>query len=591
MEIESTASSSSSSSSLYDQLWNEVNSNPSNFEGWTRLLAEVQSHQIQDIRKCYDTFLALFPLCFGYWKTYADLEMAQGLVTQQTADGLGKDEQEKKYRDALDMTVQILERGCKATKHSVEMWLNYISFCIDRKLSDDHTRDVFERALEALEFDWNCSQVWDKYLEFEHVRGNNAAVVRLYTRLLSVACAGLPTYHHQYKTLANNVGLMDLASKEEIQQFRDSAMQEMEERGAIEGKDPELIEERIGAMIRIRIFDERLHQYQKTQMDTQKRQNFEQFINRTYFHVTPVPEDQLRNWRKYLSFEEVEEAMGMHDSRRTKKLFERCLVVCAYYPEFWLRYITYLTSIGDVETTKETLERATTLYLTGNADLFLALAEFQESQGDVDGARDSYVRVMKTLSPGHINGTYQYAGFERRQNNLEEAQKVFEETLSLLASKDQASSSNQQQQQQVNNLNFAANKRSFAQVSVKFAKFATSNKLDVDVADILQKAIDMCPMDPEAYIALLEHLCKEEKFDAMNQLYETALADEQTSQLSETDKRTVLEHRIEYEEQYGTDVAVLRVLKATFSKKFGVNAVKIGTTIPMGTAWKRPRME
>lgn len=60
---------------------------PDNFEVWEKLVkaAEVQegginrnssSQAITSLRDVYDRFLAKFPLFFGYWKKYADLEFS-----------------------------------------------------------------------------------------------------------------------------------------------------------------------------------------------------------------------------------------------------------------------------------------------------------------------------------------------------------------------------------------------------------------------------------------------------------------------------------------------------------------------------------
>ena len=55
-------------------------------------------------------------------------------------------------------------------------------------------------------------------------------------------------------------------------------------------------------------------------------------IRRPYFHVKPLEKGQLRNWREYLDFEV---AGGSHE--RIVILFERCLIACALYEEFWLK--------------------------------------------------------------------------------------------------------------------------------------------------------------------------------------------------------------------------------------------------------------
>lgn len=55
-------------------------------------------------------------------------------------------------------------------------------------------------------------------------------------------------------------------------------------------------------------------------------------IRRPYFHVKPLEKNQLKNWRDYLNFE-IE--TGCHE--RIVVLFERCMIACALYEEFWLK--------------------------------------------------------------------------------------------------------------------------------------------------------------------------------------------------------------------------------------------------------------
>ena len=68
-----------------------------------------------------------------------------------------------------------------------------------------------------------------------------------------------------------------------------------------------------------------------------KRLKFEDRIKRTYFHVKPLELKQLKNWEAYLDFEIAE---GDHE--RTVVLFERCLIPCALYEQFWIKYARYM---------------------------------------------------------------------------------------------------------------------------------------------------------------------------------------------------------------------------------------------------------
>ena len=90
----------------------------------------------------------------------------------------------------------------------------------------------------------------------------------------------------------------------------------------------------------------------------QKRWVYESAIKRTYFHIKPLDETQKNNWKKYLDFEEAE-----GDIVRIYALYERCMVPCALYEEFWYRYAMYLQSKGDSDRAANVFARAATLFV------------------------------------------------------------------------------------------------------------------------------------------------------------------------------------------------------------------------------------
>jgi len=55
-------------------------------------------------------------------------------------------------------------------------------------------------------------------------------------------------------------------------------------------------------------------------------------IRRPYFHVKPLEKAQLKNWRSYLEFE-----IANGSEKRVTVLFERCVIACALYEEFWMK--------------------------------------------------------------------------------------------------------------------------------------------------------------------------------------------------------------------------------------------------------------
>jgi pre-mRNA-processing factor 39 len=58
----------------------------------------------------------------------------------------------------------------------------------------------------------------------------------------------------------------------------------------------------------------------------------------------------------------------------------------------------------------------------------LAFAIFQEEQGNIQKARELYQQILATVS-GHIETIEYYYNFERRQNNLEEAENILSSSL------------------------------------------------------------------------------------------------------------------------------------------------------------------
>ena len=60
---------------------------------------------------------------------------------------------------------------------------------------------------------------------------------------------------------------------------------------------------------------------------------FEEKLKRTYFHVKSLDHKQLKTWDQYLDSE-----IQKGDHERVVVLFERCLIPCALYEQFWAKY-------------------------------------------------------------------------------------------------------------------------------------------------------------------------------------------------------------------------------------------------------------
>lgn len=45
------------------------------------------------------------------------------------------------------------------------------------------------------------------------------------------------------------------------------------------------------------------------------------------------------------------------------KLYERCLIACANYPEYWIRYVLCMEASGSLDLANNALDRATQVFV------------------------------------------------------------------------------------------------------------------------------------------------------------------------------------------------------------------------------------
>lgn len=120
---------------------------------------------IQHLRAAYDAFLARFPLCYGYWKKYAEAERRHG----SSATGGGSSGNEAAAGDAAATTATaaadggvdnttssgsvaglqaaeaVYQRGVAAVPHSAELWVAYAAML----QSSDAPTDAVRRWVGA----------------------------------------------------------------------------------------------------------------------------------------------------------------------------------------------------------------------------------------------------------------------------------------------------------------------------------------------------------------------------------------------------------------------------------------------------------
>ncbi|XP_019552214.3 pre-mRNA-processing factor 39 [Aedes albopictus] len=219
------------------------------------------------------------------------------------------------------------------------------------------------------------------------------------------------------------------------------------------------------------------------------RWTYEEGIKRPYFHVKPLERCQLKNWKEYLDFE-IEQG----DEKRILVLFERCLIACALYDDFWLKLIRYLDSRSDepevVPRIRDAYERACTIHHPDKPNLHLMWSAFEETQNNVNKAADILANLDK-VNPNLIQVAYRRINLERRRGDLEKCAQLYQTYLTT-----------------------AKNKSIAGSIVIKYARFLNKVKKDHDQAHVvLKNYLEKDPCNTRVALQLIDLSLQRETVD------------------------------------------------------------------------------
>jgi len=318
-------------------------------------------------REALEDFLKDFPLCYGYWKKLADADTKVG---------------------GYELGRVVLERGVAAIPNSIELWSYFCTFVAFHDEDLDIITAQFERAVDMVGSDYHAEKLWDKYIEYESAQEEWANVTKLYHRILALPIKALETFWEKFTKHANAhpPGPDEAASAEEyMKKWEQVCSAAKEERS--------------------------------------KTQRFETICKRNFFHANPLEEAQQAAWRSYLAFAETE---WREDTARILRIYERCLVPCCVYPEFWIRYSNFAEyQLQDVDRARSIFSRASGVHLKRNPALVLAHALFEQRHSGVAAAEALYQSIL-LLFPALVEGIIKYCNFLRRQGDLVAACAAYE---------------------------------------------------------------------------------------------------------------------------------------------------------------------
>ncbi|XP_067103516.1 pre-mRNA-processing factor 39 isoform X1 [Osmerus mordax] len=440
----------------FDRLWKAAHDNPQDFSSWTDLLqyCEQESHMTAS-RRALVAFLARYPLCYGYWKKYADLERRAGYTT--------------KAEESL--VFQVCVQGLQAIPLSVDLWIHYINLLLgtldmNQPESPKRIRSAFEEALVAAGLDFHSDRLWDLYVEWEKEQGDMKAATGVYDRALKTPTQLYSSHYEKFKVHLNTNEPKEVLSPEEYEELcveyrqalkaeraaaRAEGGEEEEERppgeeepASLDGKDSEEMMQKMRELALAR----REKVFQLMEGEVRKRWNFEDAIKRPYFHVKPLDRAQLRAWHSYLDWELTQVDLGqgetetedpefleaLRDSgvvaggdRRIRVLFERCLIACALYEEFWTKYVKYLEP-QSLEEARSLFIRACEVHLAHKHTIHLQWATFEERHGNLDEARRVLV-ALEAAMPGLAVVRLRRVGLERRAGRTDESEALLRDAV------------------------------------------------------------------------------------------------------------------------------------------------------------------
>eukprot|EP00002_Diphylleia_rotans_P034158 TRINITY_DN731_c0_g1_i2.p1 TRINITY_DN731_c0_g1~~TRINITY_DN731_c0_g1_i2.p1 ORF type:complete len:399 (+),score=78.00 TRINITY_DN731_c0_g1_i2:59-1255(+) len=311
-----------------DRLTAAIESNRRDFDSWNALLTAVEKESDNErFSALCESFLAEFPLCYGFWKKYADTKF------KQSEDESG-----------IDAAIQVYERGIQAVSYSVDLWTSYCSFLIQRKDDPTLVRQTFERAVATVGADWMSHPLWDKYVEYENSKEAFTHMSAIYARIIQTPLQMLENYWERFRHFVDVKAYFDVIRADEIETLKQQLTSESKsEITEMEYKQAFLKEHET--------------RFLATMEKANKRRVFETPIKRYFFHNRPLDETQLSAWRSFVEYAAKEES---YDD--AKVIFERCLVACCNYAEFWIRYSNLAEDHNDQDLALHILSRGATIY-------------------------------------------------------------------------------------------------------------------------------------------------------------------------------------------------------------------------------------
>lgn len=361
--------------------------------------------------------------------------------------------------------------------------------------------------------------------------------------MLATPTQGYKTHWENFRELINNNSVQKLLSIEEFKKLREEVRKDSVDvktadaddqlpPGEDEPNDHVRSEEEADAIRKI-IISKRKKINKATVEMINKRWTFEEGIKRPYFHVKQLERIQLKNWKEYLDFE-IEQG----DRKRILVLFERCLIACALYEEFWLKLVRYLEINRDdpefEERSRDVYQRACKIHHPDKPSLLMMWAAFEEIHGNLEEASE-ILEQLDRLHPNLLQVAYFRINLERRRGNFKKCVQLYEQHIS--ASK---------------------NKNITASLNIKYARFLSKINKDFEGAmKVLKGALAKDPMNTRIALQVIDLALQRNQVDE-SEILEVIDAFMVQESLDPDQKLLFAQRKVEFLEDFGASVRDLQ---------------------------------
>lgn len=264
--------------------------------------------QPAQLREAYNNLLRAWPLCYGYWKRFADFEVEQGCVERAS---------------------EVYERALVLGSCCVEIWAHYGAHATAYWQRPEDVRALFERGASLVGSDYGADVFWDRYIAFETARAgaDHSRVSQVFRRALQHPLRSLDALWLRFQQLA-----VERSCAEVLDAREEAVLQQMLEAAGLAPHRPCSSETEDDGARKLRLLPLLEVHFRRAKADHAERLRWESGVRRRHFHLRPMDEAELKHWNSYLDWEE-----RRGNVPRLILTYERCLVPCCLEPAMWRR--------------------------------------------------------------------------------------------------------------------------------------------------------------------------------------------------------------------------------------------------------------